>query len=1081
MASLGTIGVSDPVKRDSVGPAPAGWVALTKITRPKAAGVSLRERLFRSLDSHRRSPSIWVADPAGSGKTTLVASYLAARKLKSIWFRIDERDGDIASFFFYMALAAEKGAPADRCSLPLFTPEYWQGLNAFTLRYFEKLYSCLRPPFVIVFDNYHLVQEQTDFHDVICNGLELLPEGINAIIVSRKAPPPRFARLQVSETVALMQWDAIRFTADESKALIGIKGRHDFTESSLCRIYERTQGWAAGLVLMARSDRTADISDPDTLFHTPQEIFDYFATEIFEKLDREEQDFLLKTSFLPWVSIGIADKLTASVVSNKMLTRLYRDHFFTERDAGSHQIYRYHPLFREFLLSRAKGTLTPEEISAILRTAAALLLEAGHADEAAAFFIEAGDWEGFAAFLLDRARDFFAQGRIHTLGGWLRAIPRDIIGKHPWLLYWLGRCTLWVTPAQGLAFYEEAFHLFDKRGDDIGALLTWKDIVQNFIFAFEDLKPLDRWIDWLVDRINRNLPFPTPEIEAYVSSSMLEALLWRRPRQIAAGRWAERALSIPRESCHRTARLEALMRSLTYFNWIGDQGACRSILDEIERIMASRQTSPEGLIAEKMLKAHYYAWLGDDSDRAFQLVEEGLSMAQDTGIHALDAFLANMGAQAGWNAGDMAAAERYTEQLKHSLRPGDSYVAFYYEFVSELALVRGKYSEALSFAEKAWERSREAGHPFSEAWAGLMISQAAFELGDALRAERELATCERFFHEVGSLYFEFVTLLLKAYFHFRRGMSDAGRKVLERALKTGQQSGFTNRAPYCVGMTSGRFCALRPWRRALSPNTPGRLFAVVPPTPAELYESWPWPFKIYTLGRFEVLIDGSRLKFHGKAPRKVMALLKLLVACGVSGAESEKLADLLWPDSDGDAAQHAFSISLHRLRQLLGNDKTFQLRDGLLEIDPQQCWVDAHAFETLLALAQAAPPDDEARLVKAALRLYQGPFLGSYDASWALSYRERLRSRFLRAILWLGDHFEGLGLFERAADLYRQGLEMDVLAEELYRRLMKCHQAAGQEAAAIATYQRCRRMLRTVLGVDPSRETEAVYRALCKR
>lgn len=141
MASLGTIGISDPVKRDSVGPAPAGWVSLTKITRPKAASVSLRERLFRSLDSHRRSPSIWVAAPAGSGKTTLVASYLAARKLKSIWYRIDERDGDIASFSFYMALAAEKGAPAIRCSLPLFTPEYRQGLEMDVLA--EELYRRL--------------------------------------------------------------------------------------------------------------------------------------------------------------------------------------------------------------------------------------------------------------------------------------------------------------------------------------------------------------------------------------------------------------------------------------------------------------------------------------------------------------------------------------------------------------------------------------------------------------------------------------------------------------------------------------------------------------------------------------------------------------------------------------------------------------------------------------------------------------------------------------------------------------------------------------------------------------------------
>jgi len=154
---------------------------------------------------------------------------------------------------------------------------------------------------------------------------------------------------------------------------------------------------------------------------------------------------------------------------------------------------------------------------------------------------------------------------------------------------------------------------------------------------------------------------------------------------------------------------------------------------------------------------------------------------------------------------------------------------------------------------------------------------------------------------------------------------------------------------------------------------------VAPPQPGAQYEAWPWPLKIYTLGRFEVLIDGEPLKFSGKAPRKVIALLKLLVACGTGGAESETLADLLWPDSDGDAAQRAFSINLHRLRQLLGSDQTLQLKDGL-KIDPQQCWVDAHAFETLLTLSQAAPPaEEEARLVEAALRLYQGPFLGSFE------------------------------------------------------------------------------------------------------
>jgi LuxR family maltose regulon positive regulatory protein len=67
-----------------------------------------------------------------------------------------------------------------------------------------------------------------------------------------------------------------------------------------------------------------------------------------------------------------------------------------------------------------------------------------------------------------------------------------------------------------------------------------------------------------------------------------------------------------------------------------------------------------------------------------------------------------------------------------------------------------------------------------------------------------------------------------------------------------------------------------------------------------------------------------------------------------------------------------------------------------------------------------------------------------------------------------------------AVELYRKGLETDILAEEMYRRLMKCHHASGKNSEAVAVYERCRKMLRSVLGIEPSRETEAVYRAIDK-
>ena len=227
-----------------------------------------------------------------------------------------------------------------------------------------------------------------------------------------------------------------------------------------------------------------------------------------------------------------------------------------------------------------------------------------------------------------------------------------------------------------------------------------------------------------------------------------------------------------------------------------------------------------------------------------------------------------------------------------------------------------------------------------------------------------------------------------------------------------------------------------------------------------------------------MLIEDKQLEYGVKAPRRIIALLKLLVACGEPGASEEQLADILWPDSEGDAALRSFAISLHRLRQLLGGAKTLQLKDGVLKIDPQICWVDAHAFDRLLALSEKAAPKNKNRLLEKALNLYQGAFLKDADDPWALSYRERLRYRYLRGVQQLGAHLENTGQFDRAADLYRKGLETDILAEAIYCRLMECHMAAGRMSAAIATYEKCRKVLQSLLGVEPCPEMQATFKTL---
>lgn len=158
-----------------------------KLNRPRLENVVARTRLFRLLDRARKRPIVWIAAPAGFGKTTLVASYLEARRLKHLWYQIDARDRDPATFFYYLREAVMQCAPRKRATLPLLTPEYLHGLPAFTRHFFELALARLAPPTVLVLDNY---QDAPDAAPLPA-GLSHVPDGVTVMIISRTAPPPR--------------------------------------------------------------------------------------------------------------------------------------------------------------------------------------------------------------------------------------------------------------------------------------------------------------------------------------------------------------------------------------------------------------------------------------------------------------------------------------------------------------------------------------------------------------------------------------------------------------------------------------------------------------------------------------------------------------------------------------------------------------------------------------------------------------------------------------------------------------------------------------------------------------------------
>jgi DNA-binding SARP family transcriptional activator len=241
--------------------------------------------------------------------------------------------------------------------------------------------------------------------------------------------------------------------------------------------------------------------------------------------------------------------------------------------------------------------------------------------------------------------------------------------------------------------------------------------------------------------------------------------------------------------------------------------------------------------------------------------------------------------------------------------------------------------------------------------------------------------------------------------------------------------------------------------------------------PGTPVEQWPWRIRVYSLGRFAVFVDDQPLAFAGRAPKKTLNLLKALVCLGGSGVRDHRLIDAIWPDDEADAARAAFSVTLHRLRKLLGHPDAILLEDGLVSLNPRLCWVDAFAFERL---GDSQPATDPAGV--AALQLYRGNLLPcEIDEPWSASLRERLKARFIRQVRTTAERYEKAGDVRAALELYSRGLETDDLTEAFYQGLMRCHLALGCVADAAAAYLRMRQLFAAVLGIKPSAESERLH------
>jgi DNA-binding SARP family transcriptional activator len=1061
-----------------------------------------RPRLFRKLDRNSH-PITWITGPPGAGKTTLAISWLRTRRIPFLWYHVDEGDSDPASLFYHLGLAARRAAPRKRKPLPILTHEYLTGIQAFSRRFFENVYSRLYdrranqsssvgPPaddwhaVVIVFDNYQEVPEDALFHEILEKGLSLVPPGIKILMLSRSDPPTVFVRLLANRLMKTIGWEDLKFTLNESNRMVRLQGHLEASSHTLGELYKKTGGWAAGMVLLLEEAKTYGI-ESCLSNQGPRGVLQYFAREILRKSDTAITDFLMQTSFLPWVSPEMAEALTGNRQARQILLDLTRRNYFIQRLQFNKDLYQYHPLFREALQFLASGAIDHRGLSGIYKKGAVILEQNGHIDDAFELLRKTEDWQNSVRLILTHAQHLIRQGRGVTLETWIKSLPEAVVQAAPWLLYWMGVCRLPYAPSESRLFFEQAFSSFFEAGQDtVGIFLSLSGLFNSILYSLGTLEPYDRAITLLDEVMNKFPSFPSFEIEIQLTISKLYAIACRQPWRPDLQKTRERLLSILPMITDINMKSQAIHCLIGHYLLSGELKEIGPLIELFRKIAKTHDMSPLFRTVLKVVIAFYYTVTAEFKESRKE-VEKGLDIVRATGIRASEPYLLGYGTIGAINSGDMQAADLFLEKMAVSVDEKHFWGRQFYHILRAWKfLIQRDYLNALSHAELSLKFGLDAGVPATVAYSYLLCAVVLHELKRDHEAGDHLAEGYAIARSAGAEMIEFACFLAGAKFSFDKGEDFSGLVFLRKGLMLGRDKGFVSTLFIWLPSMMAELC-----QRAIEADIEvdyarhliRKRDLMTDPPPVDC-EKWPWAVKVFTLGRFEIEREGDPVEYgqpSGKVRRKPLEMLKALIAAGGGEISAEKIVDWLWPDSRGDAAHSTLKATLSRLRQLIGVERFIVFRDGNISLDHRYCWVDASAFERMFTkldrtVVPAEVGENVLQLVEKAITLYRGHFLPADEGRfWTISYRERLRGKFLRLISKAGEWLEKAGQWEKAIEHYQKGLDIEELSEVFYQRLMICYRQLGRNANAVEVYRRCRKLLSLKSGIEPSPETNAIY------
>jgi LuxR family transcriptional regulator, maltose regulon positive regulatory protein len=371
------------------------------------------------------APVTLVCGHAGAGKTSLLAGWASAATAAGqvvAWYGVERFDDDPGLLWSGIldALRATGAFPPGSALHDLAAAPHEVGsgfLDAVT-----AAIEALGTPVWLVLDDVHLLTSRETVGSLDRLARRAASDRFRLVLASRSDPPIGLPRLRVEGRLRELRGQDLAFTHDETAAYLAGRGL-DLPDTALHALQQRTEGWAAGIRIATLALEGSD-DQRQTLERFAGDdhaVADYLVTEVLANVPVDLRRFLLRTSVCTHLRVDLAHELSGREDAGAVLDALARDHLFTLRVGRNRDGYRYHELFRTFLLAELRRTDAADERT-LHRTAAAWHAARAETLQAVDHLVRGGHLEAIPDLVGPDAVGAILDGHAEALGGLLESI-----------------------------------------------------------------------------------------------------------------------------------------------------------------------------------------------------------------------------------------------------------------------------------------------------------------------------------------------------------------------------------------------------------------------------------------------------------------------------------------------------------------------------------------------------------------------------------------------------------------------------------------------------------------------------------